>query len=156
VAESYEMGAFGSHVPVLESLRPRPKRVLEFGVGDHSTSAFLSMKSVTRLVSVETDIGWRERVSNEHRKHLKSGRWRLLDETDEVPPLTDFDLVFIDDGLLPAQRHETIARVLGQKHPRVVIHDADYAPYVESIEAFSSDFRIEDAYSPYTAVVDAN
>ena len=58
----YEMGDYASHLPVLEALKPKPKKVLEFGSGKHSTGAFLSMKSVTRLVSIETDMGWRERL----------------------------------------------------------------------------------------------
>ena len=113
------------------------------------------MKSVTRLVSIETDIGWRESGSEAFRKELKSGRWKLLDETDEIPELTDFDLVFIDDGLLPDQRIHTIAYVLARKHPKVILHDAEYPAYMDSVRAFTDDYEIEDGYSPHTAIIGA-
>ena len=146
------MDNYSSHLPVLEALDPKPKRVLEFGAGEHSTAAFLAMDSVTRLVSVETDMDWRERVSERFSEHFEDGRWRLLDEEDPIPDPTDFDLVFIDDGDEPAQRLATIVYVLGRKHPKVVIHDADYRPYLETISAFG-DYEV---VGGHTAIVEAS
>ena len=87
---------------------------------------------------------------------LKSGRWKLLDETDEIPDLEDFDLIFIDDGLLPDQRINTIAYVLARKHPKVILHDAEYPAYMDSVRAFTDDYVIEDGYSPHTAIIKEN
>lgn len=143
--------AYASHLPVLAALEPAPKRVLEFGGGLHSTKAFLEMDSVTKLVTVETDPHWREVLEKEY----SDKRWQLLDGS-KVPALGNFDLVFIDDGIGPQQRMTTIARVLGQRHPKVVIHDAEFAPYQETIAAFAPDFELHAALNPATAIVPAS
>ena len=36
----YEMGSFDSHLPVLEALKPKPKKVLEFGSGSTRRERF--------------------------------------------------------------------------------------------------------------------
>ena len=69
--------------------------------------------------------------------------------------MTDFDLVFIDDGLLPDQRIHTIAYVLARPHPKVILHDAEYPAYIDSVRVFTTDYEIEDAYSPHTAIIGA-
>lgn len=142
---------YASHLAVIAGLKPKPKKVLEFGSGLHSTKAFLGMRSVTRLVSVERDPAWRSKVE----KKLKDKRLELLGDGDEVPSLEEFDLVFIDDGAdgHPEQRIQTIAFVLAQKHPRVVVHDANYRPYLDSIHAFSTDVKLHADDHPWTAVV---
>ena len=51
----------------------------------------------------------------------------LPDETDEIPELTDFDLVFIDDGLLPRRADRDASTWVLDKRPRplTVLHDAE-------------------------------
>lgn len=144
------MDVYETHVPVLEALDPPPTRVLEFGAGKYSTKAFLAMDSVSRLVSVETDPSWRKEVRNRYRDK----RWELLDGS-EVPDLEKFDLVFIDDGANAQERIPTIVYVLSRKHPRVVIHDAEYGPYRDTIAMFTDDYVVHADYQPYTAVIEA-
>lgn len=141
---------YATHLPVLEGLSPKPRRVLEFGGGYHSTEAFLDMDSVTKLVTVETDPEWRRRLT---KRFEREDRWKLIDGS-KLPALDDFDLVFIDDGADQAHRIQTIGYVLSQRHPRVVIHDADHGPYQESIDALADDYRIVTDDTPWTAVVE--
>lgn len=141
---------YASHLAVLKALKPKPKKVLEFGGGLHSTKAFLAMKSVTQLVTIETDEAWLKKLE----KKFSDKRWTLLGPTGTVPKLTDFDLVFVDDGQEAQQRIQTIAFVLSQKHPRVVIHDVEHVPYLNTIRAFTDDFEVIDVETPWTAVVE--
>lgn len=140
---------YASHLAVLAALDPPPKKVLEFGGGDYSTKAFLEMEGVNRVVTIETDPTWRKKLEK-----IKDARLEVLDGS-KVPALSNFDLVFIDDGSWPQQRMETIVRVLSQPHPRVVIHDADYTPYVQTIADITDDFVVHADAVPHTAVVAA-
>src|SRR5947207_4432187 len=130
---------YASHLAVLNGLKPKPKEVLEFGSGLHSTRAFLKMSSVKKLVSVETDPKWHAKIA----KKVTDKRFTLLDGS-ELPDLAGFDLVFIDNGAdgHPEERIETIGYVLAQKHPRVVIHDVNHRPYLDSIHAFTTDVKL--------------
>lgn len=141
------MDDYATHLPVIYELSP--KRVLEFGAGLYSTKAFLSMTNLTKLVSVEVDPEWRERLRGE----IQDARWTLLDG-HRLPPLLDYDLILIDDGTSAQERSETIRYVLRQKHPQVVVHDAEV--YLPLILEFSGDVVVHDALSPHTAVVGAS
>lgn len=117
---------YATHLPILR--RFKPKRVLEFGAGFYSTALFLSMPKLERLVSVETDPKWRTRLREEY----SDPRWELTTKHHEPK---DFDLVLIDDGTTIGERCKTIRWVLGQEHPRVVIHDAETPDYREIYQA---------------------
>lgn len=126
---------YASHLPVLEALSwiiPM-RRVLEFGAGIYSTPFFLGLPGCRQLVSVETDSEWRERI----KKKYPDPRLRL--RTTRPSTLTNFDLVFIDDGDEADQREKTIRWVLGRPHPPVVIHDSEVVRYREAIEELSPD-----------------
>lgn len=150
--ETYPDYVFASHLPVLAALEPQPRRVLEFGTGYFSTKAFLMMDSVVELTSVEIYDDWRE----EMRAHLGPDlRWDLLGADDEVPPLLDFDLVFIDDGRNEAERLATIDWVLSEPHPKTVIHDAEYQPFLDAIDRLASHYTVYRDHTPHTAIVEA-
>lgn len=148
---------FGTHVPVLKALDPPPTRVLEYGSGYFSTATFLAMPSVVQLVSVELYPDWADQMAEEFGgEHYE--RWTLLDANDEVPPLLDFDLVFVDDGRTEDERIGTIAHVLGQPHPRVVIHDAEFHRFLAAIQqhAGGCGWVVHAEQMPHTAVVEAS
>lgn len=143
---------FGTHVPVLRGLEPPPERVLEFGTGYFSTATFLEMPSVRRLTSIEIYPDWREKMVEEFGEDR---RWTLLTEDDEIPEFSFFDLIFVDDGTNEAERIATIELVLSRRHPRVVIHDAEFIPFLEAIHRHATDYTVHKDLSPYTAVVEA-
>jgi predicted O-methyltransferase YrrM len=143
------MADYGSHAQILESVlrSVRPKRVLEYGAGDHSTSIILAHPAVEVLVSYEPDQEWKQKVRD---KHKGDERLRFTESKDHSPQ--NFDLVFIDDGTNENQRVETIEHVLSQAHPTVVIHDANNLHYAEVIGRLSDDYSIFPT-DPDTAVV---
>jgi hypothetical protein len=135
---------YASHLPILQALEPR--RVLEFGGGKFSTGCFLAMPQVKRLVTIETDPEW----FNKLRKMFRDRRWVLRESVAGFKP-TEFDLVLIDDGDNMSHRLNTIRWVLGQEHPRVVIHDAEVAQYRAELQ--NTDHWVYTGATPYTAVV---
>lgn len=135
---------YASHLPVLRAMAKQLslKQVLEFGAGLHSTPFFLSLKGLKRLVSVEDDPEWFDRIAEEFDdKRLELTRSFALDGIQAA----DFDLVFVDDGQDAAQRVKTLCWVLNQPHPPVVVHDAAVPEYAAVIS--------ELADAPATAVV---
>lgn len=140
---------YGSHVPVLRAIigSVQPTCVLEFGCGLHSTPLFLESPRLSRIVSVEPDPEWRQKVA----LHCDDDRLVLRPDRQVVPEC--FDLVFIDDGQQVAEREETIRLVLGRRnHPPVVIHDADVPEYLAAIEELAINYSIFPT-DPPTAVV---
>lgn len=124
---------YASHLPVLKALCAdlKPRRVLEFGAGFHSTAFFLGLEGLEKLVSVEVDARWELRM----RKEFPDERLKLVGHPPEK--MEDFQLVFIDDGKNAAEREETIRWVLGRPHPPVVIHDAEVLDYALAISRCS-------------------
>ena len=134
---------YASHMSVLKALlnTHRPKRVLEYGAGLYSTPLFLSRPHVEQLVSVEPDPDWRHCIRSLH----DDSRLHILAAGDFRP--SDFDLVFIDNGQdgaepLGAERAATIRQVLSQKHPIVVVHDAEVPEYATAIEEYAINFSV--------------
>lgn len=118
------MNEYATHLPILRGLCNliSPRNVLEFGAGKFSTPFFLSVTSVEKLVSVETDPEWARKV----KEACPDSR---LTVRKTAPNPKDFDLVFIDDGHYPPERVKTIRKVLSKEHPPVVIHDAEVPEY---------------------------
>lgn len=141
---------YASHLPVLQTLlcTLRPRRVLEFGAGDHSTPAILESSDVECLVSVEVDNEWREKVA------LACPDYRLTLIETRPRSVDTFDLILIDDGQHTHQREATIRIVLAHAHPLVVIHDADVPEYAAAIDELSSDYSVIPT-DPPTAIVAA-
>lgn len=140
---------YGSHVPILRALLGaiRPKSVLEFGAGFHSTPLFLESPDLTRVVSVESDPDWRRKVA------FKCDDQRLVLRPDKNVIPETFDFIFIDDGQTAADRLETIRFVLSKRfHPPTVIHDADVPEYLQAIEELAINYSIFPT-DPETAVV---
>ena len=143
------MRDYGSHIPILKAVlrSTNPKRVLEYGAGEHSTAWILSHPGVETVVSYEPDDDWRAKIRDVHRD---DHRLRFTKSKDHCP--VNFDLIFIDDGTKQADRLETIEHVLSQAHPTVVIHDADVPAYLDAIGRLSDDFSVFPT-NPDTAVV---
>jgi predicted O-methyltransferase YrrM len=148
---------YRSHLTVLAGILEdeKPKRILEYGAGIHSTPFFLKDPNVRQLVSVEPDPDWRHRILTDYadpRLHiLGSGDW-------DFDP-ADFDLVFVDNGQdgaepLGAERVATLKAVLSVPHPTVVVHDADVPEYAAVIDDLATNYRIYPT-GPDTAVIEA-
>lgn len=119
---------YASHLPVLRSLLAvlRPSRILEFGAGLHSTPLFV--RSGAKVVSIEPDPEWRQRVA----LACESPNLALRPTSAVIP--ADFDLVFIDNGVSIPERISAIRFVLTQPHPVTAIHDAEVPEYATAIE----------------------
>lgn len=142
------MPDYGSHLPVLTMLLGvmRPRRVLEFGGGHHSTPAILDCPSVTKLATVEVDKKWRDELAETYPDDRLSLRRRR-------PEITmSYGLILIDDGTDIAHRVRTIRYVLSQQHPPVMIHDAEVPEYATAIEEFAINYSVFPT-NPDTAVV---
>lgn len=135
---------YASHLPVLRALLDTYpiRRVLEFGAGPYSTPLFLD-SPLGELVSVEPDPEWQEKVGTGDERHV------VVPSHDG--PL-DFDLILIDDGTCEAERNETIRRVLPDKPPLVVVHDAEV--YRSTIFELARDRCLFISFlKPQTAIV---
>ena len=125
----------------------RPKTVLEFGAGLHSTPLFLEDPNLSRIVSVERDPDWRKKVA----LHCNDPRLVLRPDKNVIPET--FDFIFIDDGQDCEEREGTIRFVLSKRfHPPTVIHDADVPEYLQAIEELAINYSIFPT-DPETAVV---
>ena len=139
---------YASHLPILRAMVAslRPKKVLEFGAGLHSTPFFLQDPELTRIVSVEADNDWRRRIA------FRCDDQRLVLRVDRRVAPEYFDLVLIDDGTCAAERLETIHFVLAGPHPPVIIHDAEVPEYATIIKELAINYSIFPT-APDTAVV---
>jgi predicted O-methyltransferase YrrM len=128
---------YASHLPVLDELGEtvEMRRVLELGPGLHSTAWFLRRPELERLVSLETNEEWFTRIPLHEKLTLRyvGDIPTALAEYD----LTDFDLVFVDNGDTATEREPAIRAVLSQPHPIVVIHDAEVPQYRAAIDDFA-------------------
>lgn len=134
------MNPYASHLPVLRAIGSTMpiRRVLEFGGGEYSTPEFLDRNSfpvLERLVTVERDDVWRERLAA-----IKDVRLTLRKEWEDPH---GYDLIFIDDGQNTAERVRTIEAVAKAKPPGlVVIHDAEIAEYQEAVKELGLELPI--------------
>ena len=131
---------YASHLPVLEAVVAEHdvRSVLEVGCGHHSTPFFLDLPNLKRLVSIETNAEWADAIREDHPAYDRL-EMVVVDNSAKALEdylLTDFDLVFIDNGDNAAERLEVIHHVLGRTHPTVVIHDAEVPEYRDVIEGF--------------------
>jgi predicted O-methyltransferase YrrM len=145
---------FGSHLPVLKMVLAlvKPRKVLELGTGYYSTPSFLHCETVKQLVSLETDPEWAGRVEgsvDDTRLDLRS----VTDVVKEMPPLSAFDLVFVDNGQSVHERVDAIRAVLGAaSYPVAVVHDAEYPDYRMAIAELAANSMIFDDPQHQTAV----
>lgn len=139
---------YASHLPILRRAiyGQRPRKILEYGAGLHSTPLFLRDPAVERVLSIEPDPEWRRKVA----EHCSDSRLILRAEPDANP--VDFDLVFIDNGQNALERLETIRSVLSRAHPPVVIHDAEEIVYAAAIKELAAMYAIYPT-DPDTAMV---
>jgi hypothetical protein len=129
--DGYDPARYSTHLPILRRVvhSVRPKRVLEFGAGLHSTPLYFRDPQLWNVVCIEPDPEWRQKVAYA----CDDSRLILREAATDVTP-ADFDLIFIDDGECPRERLRTINFVLSQPHPTVVIHDAEVPEYRHAIE----------------------
>jgi predicted O-methyltransferase YrrM len=128
---------YATHLPVLLALgQALPvRRVLELGAGSHSTPAFANpsyFPELTSLVSLEDDSEWFETLSALPGLGGPNVELRLVDAVRHSVPsdLSMFDLVFIDDSQVLAERAQTIRSVALTKPTGVVaVHDYEQRAY---------------------------
>ena len=119
-----EYSDFGSHIPILRKLFYHfdIKRILEFGMGDFSTTFFLD-HDPELLVSLEMNDEWLAKCQTKHPNH-HCLRLEGSDMNDylEKTPAEHFDLIFIDGPQGDRWRQLDIAWT-GHKSKFVVAHD---------------------------------
>jgi DNA-binding NarL/FixJ family response regulator len=124
---------------------------LEFGAGWHSTPMFLNRSNypaLERLVSIEADPAWRAALDAVHGSNK---RWHCVERWDGS---TDYDLIFIDDGLIEAERVKTIRAVAALKPTcPVVIHDFERTAYRIAADGMHAYTFVSDEHTPHTAVL---
>ena len=122
---------YATHIPILTYLlhNQKPKNILEYGGGEFSTSLFLDQETfpfVRQLTTVEDNKEWAEKLNNQFKGNPK---WNLAyvnptEKYDLNLALNDFDLIFIDDCLLPEDRAKTVDFVLtNTTDTTVIVHD---------------------------------
>ena len=138
---------YATHLPVLRAVLATysPKRVLELGAGPHSTPLFL--EAGVRLTSLETNAEWFMKAEEKANFDI-----RLVENAaDSLPPLTRYDLVFVDDSHDAEHREQTLRAVLSQPHPLTVIHDAEIPEYRMVMRELSDPLYVC-ALEPQTAL----
>lgn len=154
--------AYATHLPILIGIAQlvRPRKVLEFGCGLFSTTAFLArtcFPDLEQLDSYETDPEWWERigkvVANDPRISLRLVEEPMSSAVRHID-FADYDLVFIDDSLSVAERCTTIAEVARHCSPTnvVVLHDYENKMYLNAARSFRNHFRFT-ALNPNTGIV---
>lgn len=128
---------YATHLPILQTLGKlfSINRVLELGAGHYSTPVFLDRQyypDLKLLVSFESDLGWRDAVSEMITDH----RGIVLYSEDmaatirRLHDLDEYQLIFIDNGATVSQRVEAIEAVIDRKpNGLLVIHDWDNEAY---------------------------
>ena len=146
---SLTVDPYSTHLPILRRMvnGVRPRRVLEFGAGLHSTPLYFRDPQLWNVVCIEPDPEWRKKVAYA----VDDERLILREAATNVNP-TDFDLIFIDDGTCAAERLKTIRFVLSEPHPPTVIHDAEVPEYRDAIKELATMHTIYET-NPHTAVV---
>jgi predicted O-methyltransferase YrrM len=144
---------YATHLAVLTEVVDQSMRdVLELGAGAYSTPFFLALPKLKRLVSLETSPEWFAFVKDDFANTKLD--LRLVESVPEAladMDLTDFDLVFIDNGVNAEERGAAIRSVLTQPHPLVVIHDAEV--YGGLLDQLAPDHTVHRDEEPWTAVV---
>lgn len=145
--DDWQTNEYGSHWHLLTEVVThfKPKRILETGSGLYSTNLLLSF-DIERLVSLENNPDWQRRP-RDPRHELRRVEGPVA---DSLPPLDDFDLVFVDDDPVVA-RERTIRRVLAEAPGLVVIHDADHDAYARIIK--DRHKYVDKTHVPHTAVL---
>lgn len=121
--------------------------IIEFGIGHGSTGFILNLikGSDRKLVSVENDISWLEKIkieypeTDKHKYVFVKDDWKTTIESFNP---SDFSFVFIDQSPWEA-RHMTLEHFkMGSDY--IMIHDVDYFPknniFGKYINEFSFDF----------------
>lgn len=136
------MSEYGTHLPVLRQITEGIKTVLELGGGDYSTPFFLGLP-IERLVTVEPDASWAERIKTDDPRH---------EVISQVPALDFFDLILVDNGTSIAERANMIRHVSDAKpFSLVVVHDWEQPDYRQ---AATFDHTVSfDRLLPWTGVM---
>jgi hypothetical protein len=153
--------AYSTHLPILCAMGANilPKRVVEYGSGLISTSAFLNRSvfpGLESLLSFENDSSWYAAVVGsvgyDGRLELRLAEGAMK-STVAPCDLAGCGLVFVDDSN-DIGRAETITAIAACR-PRgipIVIHDIEQWRLFQAARRFDHRFRF-DALSPQTGVV---
>lgn len=156
-AASTTRDPYATHLPVLRQLAHalQIEHVLELGAGPYSTPEFLDRTAfphLKMLVSVEPNSVWRDRVQ----QVVGSDRRLILTSMPIESVLLDldcYDLIFIDNGDVEADRIPVIKAITAAKPDAlVVIHDFEREAYRDAALGFTHCF-VCNAVQPHTAVL---
>jgi hypothetical protein len=152
IRQSYPLD-HGSHVPILVGIGKSftIRRILEIGAGGYSTPLFLNRNvfpSVEELVSVERDLEWMKKMSDE----LRDSRILLMDQ-EPGTELERFDMIFVDNAYSLYRANE-IKNFSERPSLRaiVVVHDSENSMYKTEIEKFNFFYDFG-AYDPDTSAM---
>jgi hypothetical protein len=139
--------SYATHFHILTDvmLTHRPRRILETGSGLYSTPFFLAF-DIDKLVSLENDRKWLK--NHEDPRH----EVRFVDGevAENLPDLSEFDLIFVDDDPVEG-RLKTLFAVLETAPSLVAIHDTN-DPRIHQIVKHLPNHN-DTAHPPDTSVV---
>jgi hypothetical protein len=147
-------------MPILVGLSPifAPSRITEFGSGLFSTALFLNKKVFPRVATIESfedQSDWYSQIVGT----LQDSRMRVTLVPESVPeaaswiPLSQSDLIFIDDSQDATTRSRTVRQVARRvpMNTPVVIHDFELLPLRVCSRYFDHSFCFN-VFNPQTAV----
>ncbi len=122
------MNPWSTHLPVLKCLMEnfRIKRVLEFGMGDFSTTVFLKHNPKI-LVSIEHNLNWLNKCKTNRKNHVC--RFSTTQQVNRILETMDekFDLVFVDG---PSNSRVACIEAAFPKARFIVLHDRNDPAYM--------------------------
>lgn len=150
--KSTDCNRWASHLPLLYTCGSAAS-VLELGMGQYSTAAFLNRSifpDLGRLVSIESNLDWiRESADLRHDVHAYPEPIESLLETMD---LEAFDLIFVDNSDKAERRIATLKYISSRNpgHAKVLVHDWEL--YHEAVTGFRFGI-VDDRQEPQTALV---
>lgn len=151
------MDPWSTHLPLLRTLGPGIRSVLELGAGVYSTPVFLDQAlypDVVRVDSVEHDREWAERVL----AACPDPRLALYVVPEPIEdflvllPLDEYDLILVDNSDKAERRVATIQWIARHANRQlVVLHDLERDDYREAAGGFRH-LTIHKDFVPWTGV----
>ena len=154
---------YATHLPVLRRVGRlvNPRRVLEFGCGQWSTATFLDRDvypDLHHLKSYEQEQGWADFVQtfvaeDDLRLVMKIVPHREMLEAIRDMSLSEYGLIFVDNGSSLAERVEVIEALAARKPKAlVVIHDYEQPAYRKAASGFDHE-AVYSKLTPHTGIV---
>ena len=153
---------YATHIPILIGVAAaiRPRFLVEFGSGMHSTLSFLDravFPSLQKIDSYENNREWHEQISkslpaDERIKlHLVDGPMHNIVANAQT---SDAEIIFVDDSPSAAERVHTVNEVARHcgKNPLVILHDYELWELRIATRRFSNRMAF-DAFNPQCGVM---